>query len=389
MEKSTELGGNFYESWLSGSRWTLMEVLWKQLEVCGTRGSRWKYTGVYRSSWKLPRNIFVEVAIDGRNGSFHLHRQWKLPCTSMEASTNFHGRDSTSTNFQGNFHWSNILPPTSMEASMELNWLPWKNLRNLVTWLNGSRWTFMEVLWKHLEVCDTRGSRWKYTEVYRSSWKLPWNIFVEAAIHGSNGSFRFHRRWKLPCTSMGASTKFHGRKSASTNFHGNFHWSNILPPTSMEASMGVNWLPWKILWKLVENVYETWLNGSRWTLMKVLWKQLEVCDTRGSRWRYTGVYRSSWKLPRNIFVEAAIHGSNGIFHFYWQRKHPCISILASTNFHASKSTSTKFHGSFHGNKSTSNNFHESFHGSKFTSMEVARKSEIMWRAPRVVLPLID
>ena len=157
----------------------------------------------------------------------------------------------------------------------------------------------------------------------------------------------------------------------------------------MEASMGVNWLPWKILWKLVENVYETWLNGSRWTLMKVLWKQLEVCDTRGSRWRYTGVYRSSWKLPRNIFVEAAIHGSNGIFHFYWQRKHPCISILASTNFHASKSTSTKFHGSFHGNKSTSNNFHESFHGSKFTSMEVARKSEIMWRAPRVVLPLID
>ena len=35
--------------------------------------------------------------------SFHFHRQWKLACISMEASTNFHGRKSTSTNFHGNF----------------------------------------------------------------------------------------------------------------------------------------------------------------------------------------------------------------------------------------------------------------------------------------------
>ena len=43
----------------------------------------------------------------------------------------------------------------------------------------------------------------------------------------------------------------------------------------------------------------------------VLWKQLEVCDTRGSRWKYVGAYGSSLKLPRNIFVEAAIDGSSG------------------------------------------------------------------------------
>lgn len=50
-------------------------------------------------------NIFVETAIDGSNGEFHIHRQckingfpWKLPLTSMEA---------------------NILPPATMELSME------------------------------------------------------------------------------------------------------------------------------------------------------------------------------------------------------------------------------------------------------------------------------
>ena len=42
----------------------------------------------------------------------------------------------------------------------------------------------------------------------------------------------------------------------------------------------------------------------------MLWEQLEVCDTRGSRWKYVGVYGSSWKLPRNAFVQAAIDGNN-------------------------------------------------------------------------------
>ena len=81
-----------------------MLVLCKQLEVGDTRGSRWKYGGVSRNSWKLPRIIFVEAVVDGSNGSFHFHRQWKIPCISVEASTNFHGSKSTSTNFHGNFH---------------------------------------------------------------------------------------------------------------------------------------------------------------------------------------------------------------------------------------------------------------------------------------------
>ena len=81
---------------------------------------------MYGSSWKLPRNIFVEAAIDGSNGSLYFHRQWKLPCIFIEASTNFHGSESISTNFHGNSMEVNLLPPTSMEVSMEVNSIPWK-----------------------------------------------------------------------------------------------------------------------------------------------------------------------------------------------------------------------------------------------------------------------
>ena len=67
-------------------------VLWKQLEVCDTRGSRWKYVGAYGSSLKLPRNIFVEAALmeameastSTDRGKFHVI-PWKLPPTYMEA----------------------------------------------------------------------------------------------------------------------------------------------------------------------------------------------------------------------------------------------------------------------------------------------------------------
>ena len=86
MEASMEVGGNSYGSRSNGNRWTLMEVLWKLLGVCGTRRSRWYYVGVYGSSWKLPRNIFAEAAIiDGTNGSFHVHRQ------TVEPAMYFHG----------------------------------------------------------------------------------------------------------------------------------------------------------------------------------------------------------------------------------------------------------------------------------------------------------
>ena len=59
--------------------------------------------------------------------------------------------------------------------------------------------------------------------------KLPWNIFVEAAIDESNRIFHFHRQRKLPRVSMHASTNFHG--------------SNLLPSTSIEISMDVNLRP--------------------------------------------------------------------------------------------------------------------------------------------------
>ena len=105
MEVSMEVGGNFHGSGSKGSRWTLMEVLWKELEDRDSRGS-WMYVEEYESSWKLPRNIFVEAANDGSNGSLHFHRRWKLPCISMETYTNFHGSKSTSSDFHGSFYYT-------------------------------------------------------------------------------------------------------------------------------------------------------------------------------------------------------------------------------------------------------------------------------------------
>ena len=80
-----------------------MEVLWKQLGVGDAHGSRWKYLGVYLV--QASTDIFVEAAIDGSNGKFIFHRQWKFPYISMEAPL-------TSTE-------ENLLPPTSMEISTE------------------------------------------------------------------------------------------------------------------------------------------------------------------------------------------------------------------------------------------------------------------------------
>ena len=52
MEVSIEVGGRFYASRWNASRWTLMGVLWKKLDVCHIRGSKWKYLAVY-GKWKL------------------------------------------------------------------------------------------------------------------------------------------------------------------------------------------------------------------------------------------------------------------------------------------------------------------------------------------------
>ena len=43
----------------------------------------------------------MESTIDGSNGSLHFHRQWKNPCSSVEASTKFHFRQ-----FPWNVHGS-------------------------------------------------------------------------------------------------------------------------------------------------------------------------------------------------------------------------------------------------------------------------------------------
>ena len=103
-----EVGGNLHGIRSNGSRWTAMEVLWRQLEVCDTRGSRWKYIGVYDgSSSKLPLHMVVEAeameaSISTVSESFHL-LPWNPPLTFVEVK---------------------LLPFTSMEATLEVNLLP-------------------------------------------------------------------------------------------------------------------------------------------------------------------------------------------------------------------------------------------------------------------------
>ena len=126
-------------------------VLSKKLEVCDIRGSRWKFAGVDGSLGKFPLNIFVQAAIDGNNGTFNCHRQWKLPCTCMEASINIRGGNSTSTNLHGNFHVSKCTSTnlygsfhgsklTFMEASTDVGGY-FQGRRS-----NARRWTLMEVM---------------------------------------------------------------------------------------------------------------------------------------------------------------------------------------------------------------------------------------------------
>ena len=110
----------------------------------------------------------------------------------------------------------------------------------------GAHIKVMEVdglLWKLLEIHETRRSRWKYVGVCGSLWKLPWGIFVEAALPLPPTAENFYVfPWKVPLGS------FHGSKSTSTDFHGNFR-GNFME-TCMETSMEVNVLAWKLPLKL-------------------------------------------------------------------------------------------------------------------------------------------
>ena len=190
--------------------------------------ARATFHGIY--SWKLQSIEAMEAS------TVHIF-PWKLAITSMEVNT----LPPTSMEISMEV---NLLPPTAMEASMEVNGLPPTAMEASME-VNGLPCklveAFMEVVrtevggplgkscgssWKFV----TGGKRWKYVRVYRSSWKLPRNTFMEAAVDGSNRSFHFHRQWKLPCTSMEV-VSFHGRKSTPTIFHGNFHGSKL---TSMK-----------------------------------------------------------------------------------------------------------------------------------------------------------
>ena len=101
------------------------------------------------------------------------------------------------TDFPGSVHESNL-------TSVEVSFVVVRNSHGRIS--NGSPWIHTEILWKQLEVCDTRGSR--YIEIGRDVWKLK-QAFAECVrvTDGSNASFHFHRQWKIPCISMEASTK--------------------------------------------------------------------------------------------------------------------------------------------------------------------------------------
>ena len=162
--------------------------------------SHGSFHGIY--SWKLQFMEAMEDSISTDTGIFHV-LLWKLPPTSMEV---------------GSRPASMHLAPASMEATNYFHLLPstsvgrtWGSLHGGSSSLGSGLGLGLD-LWKQLAVCHIRGSRWKYVGVHGSSWKLPRYIFVEAAIDGSNRSFQFHRLSKLSCTSMEASTNFHGSK---------------------------------------------------------------------------------------------------------------------------------------------------------------------------------
>ena len=158
--------------------------------------------------------------------------------------------------------------------------------------------------------------------------------------------------------------------------------AHLLPSTSMEACKEL-----QLLWKQHTTPYtsiylhEDWklagVHGSSSSLRLrlgwglVLSKYLEVCDIRGSGWKFAGVYRSLWKFPLNIFMEAAIDGNNGTFNSHRQWKLPCTCMEASIKIHGGNSTSTNLHGNFHGRKCTSTDLYGSFHGSKLTFIEAS------------------
>ena len=151
------------------------------------------------------------------------------------------------------------------------------------------------------------------------------------------------------------STNFLASKSAgiSINFHGGSKsTSNLLPWKLVKSYTEICLLPLTCM-RVGRNSHGVRSNVIRWTLTECSWKQLEVCDTRGSIWKYIEVYGSLWKLLPTMVVEAAIDGSNGHLHFHHRRKVPSASMEASNNFHGTKCTSINF---FHGSESTSINF---------------------------------
>ena len=77
--------------------------------ICDTRGSRWKYIGVYGRSWKLPRNICSRKLqlMEAINGTFSFRERWKIPWNLLLTSMQV-----------------NLLPPTSTGVSMGVNLLP-------------------------------------------------------------------------------------------------------------------------------------------------------------------------------------------------------------------------------------------------------------------------
>ena len=82
---------------------------------------------------------------------------------------------------------------------------------------------------------------------------------------------------------------------------------SLLPPTSMEANL----LPWMLVETSMEDRAE--VGGPLWKSCGGSWKFVMLVEVGR---RYVGVYGSSWKLLRNIFVEAAVDECNGSFHFH-------------------------------------------------------------------------
>ena len=252
---------------------------------------------------------------------------------------------------------------------------PWKLVEICVPvdrmGFGGLLWNAYGSSWKF---CDARRVRWDCIRVYGSTWKLPLNLVVEAAIGRSMeaSAYTVSENFHI------ASNIFHGSKCTSTNFRGSKSTSNLYSMDVGGNSVDVN---------RVE------VGGPLRKSCRSSWKFVIIVEVGGSIftkghpsfhriWSWSFNWWKQYKLPlvRSLKTWIYFHGEIPLT---CMEVNLLLSVLMEVfmEAHLFQLASMEVCGSFHGHKCTSIYFHG-------TSTEAYRKSKIMWWAPLILRDLI-